>query len=948
MDFTAENVEVAVRQFYLSSSTLQAQTHQWLVSAQTSKEAWSFVWPLLALDKASEVQFFGASTLQAKVSKFWAEVPLADMEGLRKRLLEVILMHQANKLVLSRLCISMAMCALQSMPSNWEDPITDILVTFQPASIPNIPPENLATIVLEILTVLPEEFQTMHLAQGRKGEVRHKLQTSIPKVFITLEECLKSDILCLRAVNCFKSWVQFGTHLPDLVKIADIICQVAEKSLFVDPELPDASVDALLAVSSHPECGKYPSILLNMTDKWLRLHHLARQHQERDIEVEASVDRLLVMVAETHANLILKALVAPEMGGLSVDKTCKDAAVQLVKVALDCSATSGYFPIHETSSELPFSFWYLLQDNMSSLTVEAYPIVKQELLPVYSSLTETLLMKSMLPENLDSWSSENKERFRCYRQDVADTMIYCYNVLEENMLHLLHGHLCQALDKCAADKTQWRPLEACFHSFYSVSETVSYDENVYLPQLFNSLHRIPSGCHPKLISSALDLIGAYAEWINKHTDVLRQVVPILVMGLKAQEYATSATMALKDLTRDCQVSMEPFAEMIIQAAKEALDSGRLLHNENIRLMYPLGKVLSCLPPQAIFRHLQQIIGPYLEELQRLLGEQSTLPEVKTKIVLRIKMFSMLFATLEPMPEGALGEGEQQPVVLVLHMLLPVFERVTVIWGDDPIVIDAICSAIKCSVQNLLDNCQPLLPAMLNLLLQMFKKNPQPSALDLAQQFLILFGASECQLMQTLLSEMVLLTLQFCSGNAAEHTDLVESLMHVLAQVLKKSPQLFLNSSLGLPVLFHFAILSLGMAESSTVKAAVSFLSSFIAQSREMQPLQNVVHSQGEELVRKILACIGGESPRSIADMMSDLLLALNKKYFDYQTRWLQQLMSIEGFPSAKVSQEVKQNFVKSILKERANKRKMQENVREFSLACRGMFGGDNVSISCYF
>jgi hypothetical protein len=68
MEFTAENVELAVEQFYKSSGGIQAQAHQWLMSAQTSKEAWSFVWPLLLKEgTTSEVQFFGATTLQAKV-----------------------------------------------------------------------------------------------------------------------------------------------------------------------------------------------------------------------------------------------------------------------------------------------------------------------------------------------------------------------------------------------------------------------------------------------------------------------------------------------------------------------------------------------------------------------------------------------------------------------------------------------------------------------------------------------------------------------------------------------------------------------------------------------------------------------------------------------------------------------------------------------------------------
>jgi hypothetical protein len=75
----------------------------------------------------------------------------------------------------------MALCALQSMPLGWEDPVSDLLNTLQPSSIPHVSPENLASILLAILTVLPEEFQTMHLAQGRKGEIRHKLQESSPK-----------------------------------------------------------------------------------------------------------------------------------------------------------------------------------------------------------------------------------------------------------------------------------------------------------------------------------------------------------------------------------------------------------------------------------------------------------------------------------------------------------------------------------------------------------------------------------------------------------------------------------------------------------------------------------------------------------------------------------------------------------------------------------------------
>jgi hypothetical protein len=67
----------------------------------------------------------------------------------------------------------------------------------------------------------------------------------------------------------------------------------------------------------------------------------------------------------------------------------------------------------------------------------------------------------------------------------------------------------------------------------------------------------------------------------------------------------------------------------------------------------------------------------------------------------------------------------------------------------------------------------------------------------------LFGNDESQQMQMLLAELVSLSLQFCSSNMAEHTDLVQSLLQVLSQVLKKSPRLFLSPDLNLQLLFHF-------------------------------------------------------------------------------------------------------------------------------------------------
>ena len=57
MEFTAENLERAVAQFYHTDAAMQAQAHQWLTAAQASPEAWCFVWELLHPSKVIFISF---------------------------------------------------------------------------------------------------------------------------------------------------------------------------------------------------------------------------------------------------------------------------------------------------------------------------------------------------------------------------------------------------------------------------------------------------------------------------------------------------------------------------------------------------------------------------------------------------------------------------------------------------------------------------------------------------------------------------------------------------------------------------------------------------------------------------------------------------------------------------------------------------------------------------
>ena len=95
--------------------------------------------------------------------------------------------------------------------------------------------------------------------------------------------------------------------------------------------------------------------------------------------------------------------------------------------------------------------------------------------------------------------------------------------------------------------------------------------------------------------------------------------------------------------------------------------------------------------------------------------------------------------------------------------------------------------------------------------------------------------------------------------------------------------------------------------------------------------------------------VGFSSYGSFVDYYVDVIFSLNKNYFDKLCQWLTSLVNTDGFPSNNVNKEQKQQFATLILnidcnqqavilKERGIKRKLQEIVQEFSIACSGLAG----------
>ncbi|XP_072853617.2 importin-13 isoform X3 [Pogona vitticeps] len=843
LEFTVENVEKALHQLYYDPNIENKNLAQkWLMQAQVSPQAWHFSWLLLEMDKVPEIQYFGASALHIKISRYWNDIPADQYESLKSQLFSHITRFASgSKIVLTRLCVALASLALNMMPEAWPCAVADMVRMFQ-AEDSNIDGRARCLALLELLTVLPEEFQTSRLPQYRKGQVRSVLAQECSSVFPLLEQLLQQQdspsFIKQKVLKCFSSWVQLEIPLME----CESLIQAAFTSLH-DPELFDTAVEAIVNAISQPDAQRYVNTLLKLIQPVLELQEQLRQAvQSRDMETSHGICRIAVALGENHSRALLE----------QVDHW--QSFLALVNMIMFCTGIPGHYPVNETTSSLTLTFWYTLQDDILSFDPEKQAMYQQVYRPVYFQLVDVLLHKAQFPsdEEYNCWSSDEKEQFRIYRVDISDTLMYVYEMLGAELLSSLYDKLGRLLTN-TEQPSSWQHTEALLYGFQSIAETIDVNYSDVVPGLIGLIPHI-SIRNVQLADTVMFTIGALSEWLSDHPVMINNVLPLVLQALGNPELSISSVSTLKKICRECKHDLPPYAANIVAVSQDVLMKQIHKTSQCMWLMQALGFLLSALQVEEILKNLHSLISPYIQQLEKLADETPN-PSNKLAIIHILGLLSNLFTTLDishhdddhestevkklPVPQGP------NPVVVVLQQVFQLIQKVLSKWLNDAQVVEA----------------------------------------------------------------------------------------------LKRKPDLFLCSSLDVKAVFHCGVISLKFPEAPTVKSACGFFTELLPRCGEVPPVGQVVHENGKMLLQAVLEGVGGQASRNLMDHFAEILFALNKHCFTYLSIWIKEVMQQDGFPSARVSPEQKEIFSQQILsRERVNKRRVKEMVKEFTLLCRGLHG----------
>ncbi|XDV41239.1 hypothetical protein PO909_010136 [Leuciscus waleckii] len=654
------------------------------------------------------------------------------------------------------------------------------------------------------------------------------------------------------------------------------------------------------------------------------------------METSHGICRIAVSLGENHSRALLEQVEHWQ------------SFLALVNMIMFCTGIPGHYPVNETTSSLTLTFWYTLQDDIMSFEAEKQAVYLQVYRPVYFQLVDVLLHKAQFPtdEEYASWSSDEKEQFRIYRVDISDTLMYVYEMLGAELLSNLYDKLGRLLTN-TEQTPSWQHTEALLYGFQSIAETidVNYSDLADTVMFTIGLFRLFS--HTLVKTRQLPL----AEWLADHPVMLSSVLPLVLQALGNPDLSVSSVSTLKKICRECKYDLPPYAANIVAVSQEVLIKQIHKTSQCMWLMQALGFLLSALPVEEILRNLQSLITPYIQQLEKL-AEETPNPSNKLAIIHILGLLSNLFTTLDitkqeeesgenaPPIKSAPPQTGPNPVVVVLQQVFALIQTVLSKWLNDSQVVEAVCAIFEKSVKTLLHDFAPMVSQLSAMLGQMYSTIPQASALDLTRQMVHIFASETNHFppIKALFELVTSVTLNIFQQGPRDHPDIVDSFMQLQAQALKRKPDLFLSESLDVKAVFHCGVLSLKFPEAPTVKSTCLFFTELIPHCADVPPVGRVVQENGKLLLLAVLEAIGGQSSRSLMDQFAEVLFCLNKHCFALLTVWLKEALRSPGFPSSRVSDEQKDTFSQQVLRERVNKRRVKDIVKEFTLVCRGLHG----------
>jgi len=284
--------------------------------------------------------------------------------------------------------------------------------------------------------------------------------------------------------------------------------------------------------------------------------------------------------------------------------------MEIIRMILKVTQMPLQYPTEESCSPVSFSFWYSLQDEYESMTMELQQNWGPLIHHLFFELIQGLIAKLKLPDQ-KLLNSEEKESYRVYRIDISDTLMYIYNLLNQAMLQFMADAVCNIMGK---ENFDWRDVEAILFCFYSIVESCE-PEGDFIRKVAEVLPRLDMS-NEYLADTVIYTVGSLAEWLVDNTQFISLLLPLVVPGLQKPELALTSVLTLKRITRECRFQFDPALSLqLAEVMRKSLHTDTMAAQEQLWLIQSIGHVLSAVDENTCLNELEKTVNRYINKIQ---------------------------------------------------------------------------------------------------------------------------------------------------------------------------------------------------------------------------------------------------------------------------------------------------------------------------------------------
>ncbi|TPX50299.1 hypothetical protein SeMB42_g02293 [Synchytrium endobioticum] len=985
-------VELAIQHLYTGSPDQVRSSQSWLHKLQRQNQAWALAFQMLT-SNAPNTRFVGAQTLLSKIAQDWESLAQEDAKALRNELLsQTIRASQGPRFVLRKLCVALSAYAIRSCTLHWPECIQSACLHFstlvQKSSDPNTQ-VALQNVLIEWLTVLPEEASSASLPPKTRAKVDDELLRGVPVALNVLEQALdlpgnndneSLQLMKTQSFKAIKSWVQYGIPIELMGRIYYKMIQQMNTSMWM------SAMDVIADVIVNPRMAGYGDTiangLLNALTTGPIYAEFKRAFTARDDESSSKICQLVVDFAEQYAVFLVVHLARQDVG-------------IFMDMLLAYTHYPGIFALDQEISDLPLTVWANIQEALHDGDVLPMPSATtydlktdphstrpmtpptQKQLPseatratlrlgqtIFAKLLSHLIDKMVFPADTSGWSAEEKEKFRVYRRDVNDCILVCYYVLRRPALETMVDRAV-ALARSSSFESAVQELEAVLTAISAVSEAVTVEDEAPLSNLFSDsvFGKLATSVSPasRLRLTLFLLVGNYAEYHSRHPEGLSAIMSYLINGLSSDVEAPYAAKAFRSICSECSHGLLSGADWLVNLW---LQSGsKILPSERPKVVEAIADVVQAMPLSSGIPRILALMYNIAQSLQELLSlppEKSPMyRDAIISLVSQLKsccrgihndMVDLTGDAITSLSLRLATTAEERAVCeLVWNCLKIIVSR----WCEDTEVVAVVMTFLYTSFTGALPLISPSMAELVSLLTELYSRSPNPAILTASNVLACvvaeprnagLYGTDIHNLVSQLciVSVHVLQAPDDGSPSRMEyHPDLSEAFFGLVTDLISKAPVFVvsLQVQLQLAVFQHLLIAALRAEERFTLKAAHGLLLELIAAgtrtSNNIAQFSNEFFQlSGEVIMKELLTNIESRQPRTQLKQSAEVLFKMVSVYPDISRNWMINWANVP-VASARISVHDKHQLTRSLLGTR-NLKKFKESILEFATKSRGL------------